>query len=317
MKGIFYNSTEAVCSIWESGKMCYDALRKSDKYTLDYSEEKNLIGAEKYDFLVYNSHIVVNNWLSQPLLQSFSQNGVKKPNFAIITEIFLNGENPIEKESADFFDHYIILDPTVQETDRIHGFARPIEDFESESTIIPTEIPEIFSFGFATFGKEWHRIAEIVQEEYDVANIHFNIPKGTYIPDDMHQSILTQIETNIRKILYKPGIRIQITQEVFSKKELIEICARKTINCFYYNRSHLFSCGLSAVTDQAISAGRPILVTGDPTFRHLHTYIDHYPNIGIKDAIKNTQEGVLKMKKEWSAFHFMEKFETLLFPICT
>ena len=43
MKGIFYNSQKSLCSIWESGKMCYDALKKSNKYNLDYSEEKKII----------------------------------------------------------------------------------------------------------------------------------------------------------------------------------------------------------------------------------------------------------------------------------
>jgi hypothetical protein len=236
-----------------------------------------------------------------------------KPNFAIITEIFLNGENPIE-HNVRFFQHYIILDPTIKETDRFHAFVRPIEDYDIPE-YIPTEIPEIFSFGFATVGKEWHRIVELVQLDYDIANIHFNIPKGTYIPDYMQKDAIAEIRQNIQSVLYKPGIKVQITENILSKPELLEICARKTMNCFYYNREHLYSCGLSAVTDQAISAGRPIFITGDNTFRHLHKYIDHYPNIGIKEAIEKTQEGVLRMKKEWSAFHFKEKFETLLCSI--
>ena len=39
MKGIFYNSKKSVCSIHESGIMCYNILKKSSKFILDYSEE--------------------------------------------------------------------------------------------------------------------------------------------------------------------------------------------------------------------------------------------------------------------------------------
>lgn len=309
MKGIFYNSRESTCSIWESGKMCYDALKTSDKYILDYSEEKSPIHLEKYDFMIYNYHFTVNNWITESMLKVFN-----KPNFAIVTEIFLRGENPIAEKHADIFQHYIILDPTIKETERFHAFVRPIEDYTIPK-YVPSEIPEIFSFGFATFGKEWHRIVELVQSDYDIANIHFNIPKGTYIPENIHKEAIADIQRNIKKVLYKPEINVQITQDILSKQELLDLCARKTINCFYYNRNHLFSCGLSAVTDQAISAGRPIFITGDNTFRHLHQYIGHYPKIGIKSAIEETQEGVLKMKKEWTAFHFMKKFEDILFSI--
>jgi hypothetical protein len=54
MRGIFYNSKKSLCSIWESGKMCYDALKKSNKYSLDYSEETSLDNS--YDFVIINYH---------------------------------------------------------------------------------------------------------------------------------------------------------------------------------------------------------------------------------------------------------------------
>jgi hypothetical protein len=74
----------------------------------------------------------------------------------------------------------------------------------------------------------------------------------------------------------------------------------------------LYLAGLSAVTDQAISSGRPLFVTNDRTFRHIHKYINCYPYIGIKKAIENTQEGILKMKEDWSSKNFLIKFEKIL-----
>ena len=116
-----------------------------------------------------------------------------------------------------------------------------------------------------------------------------------------------------KRIITKPGILMKITSLNLSKQELIKLCSEKTINCFFYNRNHLYSAGLSAVTDQAISSGKPLLVTGDRTFRHIHKYIPHFPNINIKQAIQYTQEGVLKMKNDWSSLNFCLKFENILF----
>jgi hypothetical protein len=69
---------------------------------------------------------------------------------------------------------------------------------------------------------------------------------------------------------------------------------------------------LAAVTDQAIMAGKPILVTSDNTFRHLHKYLEYYPNINIKTAIEKNADGVEQMRKDWSEANFLQKFETLL-----
>jgi hypothetical protein len=70
--------------------------------------------------------------------------------------------------------------------------------------------------------------------------------------------------------------------------------------------------GLAAVTDQAISAKRPILTTKNPTFRHLLKYIKPYPDISLKDAIQQNHKGVLDMNEDWSPINFCKKFESII-----
>lgn len=307
MRGIFYNSVKKLCSIWESGRMCYEALKNSNAYVLDYSEEQNGIDSS-YDFAIFNQHFTVNNWMNEGMVREFN-----KPTFCIVTEVSFSSD-PC-KLCPQYFSHYIVLDPTINETNKIHAFGRPLENFDLtnvDKSVIPYDEPEIFSFGFATDGKEWHKIVELVQNDYDKASIHFNIPHGDYVPHDLHETNINNIMIECNKIVKKTGIRIKITSINYSKYELIELCSTKTINCFFYNRQHLFSAGLSAVTDQAISSGRPLFVTNDCTFRHIHKYIDYYPNIGIKDAIEKTQEGVLKIKSDWRSENFSRKFENVL-----
>ena len=300
-KGIFYNSKQSLCSIWESGKMCYAALKNSGNFILDYSEKTNLDNS--YDFAIFNHHFTVNNWINAEIVKQFN-----KPTFCIVTEIAF-GSNPIEF-SPNYMDHYIVLDSSITETTNIHPFGRPIENCLLTNNEINNEIPIIGSFGFATYGKEWDKIVECVQNEFDNAIIRFNIPRGTYVPDSV--SLLNDIQQKCLSKLTKPGIKLQITSDNLSKEELIKWCSQNTINCFFYFREHAFKSGLSAVTDQAIASGRPLLITSDCTFRHIHQYLNYYPNIGIKEAIEQTQEGVLKMKNDWSSNNFLNKFEQLL-----
>ncbi len=331
MKGIFYNSKKAACSIWESGKMCYDALSKSTLFTLDYSEDTFL--NMDYDFAIFNQHFDVNNWMTETMIKSFikgtlfptgafrtegptaakeNEGARLKPAFCIVTEVTFS-DNPISL-SPNYFTNYIILDPTISETSKLHAFGRPIEkepEMENPSQE-NTNIPNIFSFGFPTQGKEWHKILEIVQNEFDYANIHFNIPKGSHISQTMHDDMISYIYFMCESIITKKGINLKITHDNLTKEELIKLCAKQTINCFYYDRQHIFSRGLAAVTDQAISSGRPLLVTGDTTFRHIHKYINYYPNISLKEAIEQTQDGVLKMRRDWSSENFLSKFENIL-----
>jgi len=303
MRGIFYNSRHCLCSIWESGRMCYEALKDSDKYTLDYSEDTFMHNS--YDFAIFNQHYSVNAWMTEHDIKQFN-----KPTFCIVTEVSFN-PNSIEY-SPNFFDHYIVLDPTVIETDKIHAFGRPLEDFDVPKSVTDeSSIPKIFSFGFANVGKEWFKIVEAVQNDYDEAEIHFNIPKGTYIPYDMHVSQITGINQHCMSIINKPGIKFKMTHDTLTKMELIELCSTKTLNCFFYNRQHLCPSGLSAVIDQALSSGTSILVTNDNTFRHLRKYVDYYPTIGIREAIAKNKEGVLRMKNDWSKTNFLKKFESI------
>jgi len=304
MRGIYYNSKKALCSIWESGMMCYNALKNSEKFTLDYSEDTIL--DDSYDFVIINYHHAVNKWITEEEIRNFN-----KPSFCIVTEVTFQS-SPINM-SPSYFDHYIVLDSSVKETNQIHPFGRPLENYNQiHENTDGDNIPIIGSCGFATPGKDWNKIIECVQNEFDDAIIRFNIPKGDYVPIPTHIESLNNIIDYFKSTVIKPGIKLEITCDNLSKEELVMFCKKNTINCFFYFREHIFNAGLAAATDQAISAGKPLLVTNDCTFRHIHKYIDYYPNISMKEAIDKTVIGVNKMKEDWSCANFLKKFEQLL-----
>lgn len=303
MKGIFYNSQKAMCSIYSSGLMCYNVLKNSTKYQLDYTEEHVI--KHNYDFMVMNFHHNVCTWVRNLSIGSFI--GKK---FCIVTEVNLVDENDIAPYTDKIFDHYIILDPTIKETSTIHAFPRPLLECKIPK-YNPNSIPIIGSFGLPTDGKQWDKIFELVANEFDEAVIRINIPDPAHIHQQVKNIVKGEIEKGKKFIQNKKGIKYEITEIYFETQEkVIAWCSQNTINVFLYDRHH--TCGLAAVTDQAIIAERPLLVSSHKTFRHIHSYMKHYPEISIKEAIETTLDGVLQIKNDWSSINFIQKFELLL-----
>jgi len=296
-KGIFYNSAKSQCSIYESGLMCFNALSKSSKYTLEYREDD--IYNKQYDFIVFNQQMTVNNWINEKIIKQMNCK-----TFCVVLEV--GDENNIMPWAPQIFDHYMIIDPTIKEQKNIHAFPRPIEDYDNQLNK-QNEIPIIGSFGFATPGKNWIEIVEQTNVDFDEAIIKINLPFATYVPNS--HEVNRQTAQNIMNQSRKKGIKIEITHDYMNKKQLIEWCSKNTINFFPYYRNMY---GLAAVTDQAIAAGKPILTTDNKTFRHILQYLKPFPEIGIKEAIQMNAEGVLKMKEDWSAINFVKKFENIL-----
>jgi hypothetical protein len=107
----------------------------------------------------------------------------------------------------------------------------------------------------------------------------------------------------------KNGVQVIITNEFMTKEQLIEWCGQNTLNCFLYNRNQP---GLSATTDQAISSGRPLVISNNETFRHIHRYIRPYPFQSLRDAIASSIPQVQQMQKDWHPQNFAAKFEEVL-----
>jgi FkbM family methyltransferase len=303
LRGIYYNSKKALCSIHESGLMIYNCLKKNKMFNLTYTEERNF--NYDYDFAIVNEHYVVNNWITKDMITQFN-----KPVFCAVTEVTFN--NSSIGLSPNFYTAYLVLDSSITETENVYGFPRPLNEY-SIKPYIPFMVPIIGSFGFATQGKEWHKIVEETQKCFDNAIIRFNIPMASYVPINNYDNELNKIITNCKNILQKPGIKIEISKHNFSNQELIDWCSQNTINCFLYDREQMFQAGLCATADQAIIAERPLLVSKDMTFRHIHKYLNYYPNISIKEAIETTLDGVKQMKTDWSSENFNHKFEKVLF----
>jgi len=302
LKGLFLNSPEAHCSIHESGKMIYNALKLSDKYTLDYIEidANNRTIPDTYDFLAFNYHPYVMGWLNTATVKNLP--GLK---ITFVLEALPN--NPFPMCPPNDFDIYCVLDPTMNIPDhRVHAFPRPLEPSRVKSFVDP-DIPTIGTFGFATPGKGFELVVSAVNKEFDKAIVRINIPIATHI--GTKQAGYAEYLADICYKTAKEGIDVRITHNYMTKQQLIYWCSKNTLNCFLYNRNQP---GLSATTDQAISSGRPLAVSTNETFRHILQYIKPYPERSLKESIACSIPEVLAMQENWNPVNFAWKFEQIL-----
>ena len=314
---LFLNTRAAQCSIYKSGVQIFNALKDAEYWDIDYVEIPNFDVAalyqgtvvvdgeerEPYDVYIFNYHDITMRGTENIMSEHFNRlDGVK---YSIILE--MEPGNPYSRLFSDDFDGYLVMDPTyVSNHERFHAFPRPIapatvDEYQHQ------EIPVIGSFGFATQDKYFDRIVEAAAKELNAAKIKINIPKATYADpqDTMFETIKQQCLAKAR-----PGIDVVFTREFFSDEELIKWCSRNTLNMFLYDR-HM--PGLAAVTDQAIASGRPLLVSRNTTFRHIHPYCRHYPDRSITGAINQHADGVRRMQEDWSWRACQERLKEILF----
>jgi hypothetical protein len=308
LKGLFLNTRKAQCSIYEAGVMVYSALAFSDKYTLDYIEidENHRTYPDDYDFYAFNYHPWVMNWLDTTTIQNLP--GLK---ITFIFETLPN--NPFPLCPSDAFDIYCAVDPTINVPDkRVYAFPRPLESPYAGELVDPV-IPTIGTFGFATAGKGFEFVVDAVSNEFDEAIVRINIPTGTHIKSSKTIFPAKQSYADfLSERCYSragDGIDVQITHDYLTKPDLIKWCSENTLNVFMYNRNQP---GLSATTDQAIASGRPLAVSANATFRHLHTYLKPYPERSLKESIELSRPEVLRMQRDWTAKNFALRFEQVL-----
>jgi hypothetical protein len=318
VKFLFVNTRPAQCSIYKSGVQVFDVLDNSPYWNIDYCEIQELdrdaldrgeimiegLLIDKYDAYIFNYHDITMRGIEK--LDSRVLQKLPGPIFSIILE--MTKDNPLPRLFSDDFNGYLVMDPTMRYRDpRFIAFPRPLKYF-SKVEYVDTGRPIIGSFGFPTQDKAFDRIVDAANAEFDSALIRLNIPRATYAdPEDRAFNEIVEL----CRLKAKPGIDIEVTREFFSDNELVDWCAKNTINVFLYNRN---MPGLAAVTDQAVASGRPLAISDNTTFRHVHAYLQAYPEQTLTQSIENSQAAVLEMQCAWSPEACQKKLYEVLFP---
>jgi len=304
-RGVFINQIRANCSIYESGLMIYDVLKESKEYSIDYIEtdfrlnQFKRMAKQPYDF-----HIV--NW--HPYTLAIGQNEIigLRNRIAIVLEVGPNEYTPV---TPAFFDAYAIIDPTKGRRDTCFPLPRPVLPAPGKPLLDNKKLV-LGSFGlFSQQFSHEKKFEEIVDQanksgRESIVRINLPIPNYTSTPLPVIRKYGDWL-----KSLAKSNVEVIVTHKYMTRNELVGWLSEHTMNCFPYYRDR---AGLSAVTDQAVAAGRAVMTTECNTFRHVHKYISHYPKQSYPELAESTLAGVKQMQQDWSPANFRLHFDNML-----
>jgi hypothetical protein len=219
-----------------------------------------------YDFIIFNFH----PYTMRPAIEPKQVAKLQAKTFAVVLEI--EPSNPYAFVDTECFDGLLVLDPTIQSDGKAWPFPRPLDGMPRRPSPRTGGTLTIGSFGLATPGKGFELLMSAVNLEFDEAIVRINIPESTYADEytqQVHRRPYVEYLEELCHRIAKPGIDLEVTRDFMSETELLDWCADNDINCFMYTRRQ---SGLSATTDQAIIAGRPLLISANDTSPHPPLY---------------------------------------------
>jgi hypothetical protein len=303
MKGLFVNQVKNNCSIYESGVMIYNALKLS-KHTIEYMEistqEMNSYPYSGYDFYVFNWH---HNTLPISPATLSKVNGLR---IGIVLEVGPFSMRPFMPENI--FDAYMVIDPSKGDKTNHYIFPRPLEKVDNLLPLLSEDVPVFGTFGFLVPGKNFGEVLNEANKYGKDCILRINLPEATFTGRSFNLDASREFGRRLHSFKNR-NVDLRVTHDYMSKPDLIRWCSQHTINIFPYYRS---LPGLSAVTDQAIVANRGIAVTDCDTFRHMHKYINHFPNESYVQLSQSTLPGIKQMQIDWSNDNFSKKFDYLI-----
>jgi hypothetical protein len=301
--GVFINQTKANCSIYESGLLIKDILTENTtEYKLDYFETNDYLNGYimyPYDFHIINYHPHTLK-IHQALINKLPHK------VAIVVEVSPTDYIPF---TPDWFDGYAIIDPTKKRMGKFFPLPRPILRCPTKPLLNKDKFVlgsfGLFSYSFAS-EKRFDEIIKNANESGKECIVRINLPTADYTYTPL--SKIVDYTTKL-KLMAKSNVEVIITHDYMERDKLVGWLSEHNINCFPYYRERP---GLSAVTDQAISARRGIMVNECNTFRHLHKYISYYPKEDYYSLSKSTLKGVNQMYEDWSPTNFTTQFNNML-----
>jgi hypothetical protein len=313
-KVLYVNHKKQRCGVYEFGRDIGNLLLKSYKFDVCYVECDSLFEFKREfkvklpNIVIWNFHPITMPWVSQrgrfsiPLKYKFSAIHI-----GTIHEVYQELADEIDN---NIFDFHIAPDPTLMLKNSIvfkTGRLLPAKVLETKDV---NTLPIIGSFGFATKGKGFEKIIDIVQDEFDEALIKLNIPFAKF--GDTNGKNAKEIAALCRKRINKAKISLEINHDYLDRNELISFLSSNSINVFLYD--DMEKRGISSALDWALASRRPIAISNSSLFRHL---FNCKPSICINDnslkcILENGTKPVEKLYQEYSPEVILWEYENIL-----
>lgn len=296
----FINTNFPNCGVYQYGRRLYKNIEninyKINYYEVDTLEDfENLRLQEK--LLIFNYIQTGANgpmpWMNNDFISKLRQSG------KICAQIY-HSFDPLD------FDYFLHQNPNIPENNHTFSLLRPLPPFVAPK--IKNFIPRIGSFGLGFKTKNFPRIIELVNQQFERATVVFNMINA-HFGDRDGQMCRSAIE-ECRNVPLKEGINLEISDQFLSDEDLLLFLSSNDINVFPYNYSG--GSGISSVIDFAIASERPIGIGTSNLFAHIYSDDICIDKRSIPEIIAFGNRHILEMKERYSQTNLAAKFENIL-----
>ena len=260
---LFLNHKIKNCGVYQYGLRLFEILQKDTNNVYVYKE---IDSYEEYRQVIVNASAIIYNYhqSTMPWLNIYT---IQK----LVKNIGIPHESP-----DNLFNIVCNIDPNAPESihTQIKRFSlpRPIyESFELKTNAFidmhkDSGLPIFGSFGFGFQNKGFHKMVEMINQQYDNAIIKLVIPIAHFDPDPYTVERMRHMcfQKNI-----KPGIILLITHDFFSTNEILTFLQSNTMNIFLYDKMN--GRGISSAIDYAVSVKKPIGISDSYMFRNIYS----------------------------------------------
>jgi hypothetical protein len=305
-KILFVNSDKEADGLTDYGRRFNHVIQQSLKHKIKYIELSHVENIEiiatyfKPDIIIYNYHK-----MTFPYLPAITKKWIGKYKQAIIYHEFGND---------CFSDAIIHVDSTKQDDINKQFFSVPRPLYETNFDYTKNEIPHFGSYGFGGHHKNFDLAVQLIVDQFEDAVINFNIPRCHF---DYDINIRKGIIDNCKQIVKNSGknITINISEDFLNYNDLIKFLNKNDCIIFMHaDRDNMSDLTLSASTDYALMAKKPIVLSKSNMFRHFDivnpsVYAADRP---IIDIINSGIEPLKSLYEEHGIKSFLEKFEWII-----
>ena len=257
-----------MCGVSLLGNMLGNALEQHPLYQFEVlhtdtaSDVINKIAEFNPKAVIYNYHQNTTPWMDGLNTRALFPN-VK--HVRIVHDSNQGVADAWSPHSSTAFEYLLMFDPSVKGNDHVFITNRIIPDGPTVP-YVDTGIPIIGHQGFPAPHKGLPRLVTQVQSEWDEAIVRLHIPPA-YMGGIWAEGVFQQTVASIQQVIYKPNVRVEVTNHFLDDQGIVDWLGQNTINCYFYDYQD--GAGLSSSVDYALACGRPMAVTRSHQMRHL------------------------------------------------
>ena len=279
MSAILINSSKQQCGIYQYGLRVYTNIK--DKIKINYAEVETL--EEYLQAVKGHKKVLINYYHSLFRFLDKSNQAEDKEYYYLYHESFMYDVRPGTMLNND--------------PQKPGGIPRPLAYNDTVSYPTNLENPVIGSFGFGFLNKEFDKVVELVQSQFDTATIRLLMPEAYWV--GTHAGESRQLAERCRQKITKPGIQLWISHDFLSNEALFTFLSTNDLNIFLYEKFPVRGC--SSLIDYVLWVNRPFAISDSDMFRHIYDDRICAYKTSLRAIMQNGTTLTDQYRKKWSA----------------